>query len=160
MDHSLWFLFFFSTFWNPGHCTVLFSFLIIHSSLLLSVFMDLLTTVECSRDMYIQLVIFSHKDVTISTTTHISSLDLLEFQIYISICLFDMLRLSLADISDLYVPIPISYLPLESQIVQNPSEFHHSHWHLSSHAVCQLLNSENSELSHTSFCYIQNLMDQ
>lgn len=131
----------------------LFSFLIIHSSLLSSVFLDLLTTVGCSRALYTQLDIFGHKNVTVSTTTHISCLDLLESQTHMSICLFEMLRWSSADISNVYVPSLIPYLPLESEIAHNQVSF-------TTVTASQLHNPETLDLSHTSFSCSQYLTDR
>lgn len=99
-----------SIFWHPEHCTVLIIFLPHYSFQSLVICFPGLTTVGCSRALYTQLDIFGHKDETISTTTHISSLDLFEFQTHMPICLFERLRWSLAGMSNVYVPSLIPYL--------------------------------------------------
>lgn len=143
----------FSILWHTGHCTVLIIFLPHYSFQSFVICFPGLTTVGCSRALYTQLDTFGHKNVTVSTTTHISCLHLLESQIHMSICLFEMLRWSLADISNVYVPSLIPYLPLESEIAQNQVSF-------TTVTASQLHNPETLDLSHTSFSCSQYLTDR
>lgn len=93
-------------------------------------------TVGCSRALYKQLDIFGHKDATVSTTTHISSLDLFEFQIHMPTCLFERLRWSLAGMSNVCVPSLIPYLSRHLKCLRSKSNL------LSSSRV--RINSESS----------------